>query len=49
MRNRQFDTIKVQCAAVDRWMVDHVQLSEEERLIWKSDTQGHEHHHPRQE
>jgi FkbM family methyltransferase len=42
MRDRSFDTVTVRCAAVERWMFDHVRLMEEERLIWKSDTQGHD-------
>jgi FkbM family methyltransferase len=42
MRDRPFDTVTVRCAAADRWMLDHVRLAEEERLIWKSDTQGHD-------
>jgi FkbM family methyltransferase len=42
MRDRPFDTLTVRCAAVDGWMREHVQLAEDERLIWKSDTQGHD-------
>jgi len=42
MRNRPFDTVMVRCAAVDRWMLEQVQLADEERLIWKSDTRGHD-------
>ena len=42
MRDRPFDTVTVRCAAVDGWMHDHVRLAEGERLIWKSDTQGHD-------
>jgi FkbM family methyltransferase len=42
MRNRTFDTVTVRCVAADRWMRDHVRLAEEERVIWKSDTQGYD-------
>jgi FkbM family methyltransferase len=42
MRNRPYDTVAVRSAAVNQWMVDHLQLAQHERLIWKSDTQGHD-------
>jgi FkbM family methyltransferase len=42
MRNRTFDTVTVRCAAVDRWMRDHVRLDEQQHVIWKSDTQGYD-------
>jgi FkbM family methyltransferase len=42
MRDRSFDTVNVPCAAVDQWMLNNIRLAEGERLIWKSDTQGHD-------
>jgi FkbM family methyltransferase len=42
MRDRPFDTIAVRCVATDRWMLEYVRPAAEERLIWKSDTQGHD-------
>jgi FkbM family methyltransferase len=42
MRNRPFDTTQVRSVAVNRWMSDHVRVAEQERIIWKSDTQGHD-------
>lgn len=42
MRDRPFDTVTVRCTAVGKWMRDHVRLADDERLIWKSDTQGHD-------
>jgi FkbM family methyltransferase len=42
MRDRPFDSVAVRCASVERWMREQVRLAEGERLIWKSDTQGHD-------
>ncbi|MEJ0018698.1 MAG: FkbM family methyltransferase [Acetobacteraceae bacterium] len=42
MRGQAFDTVSVQRAATGRWMRDNVRLADDERLIWKSDTQGYD-------
>jgi FkbM family methyltransferase len=42
MRGRPFDTITVQSVATDRWMREHISLEADDRLVWKSDTQGYD-------
>jgi FkbM family methyltransferase len=42
MRERPFDIVTVQSVATDRWMREHINLEPDDRLIWKSDTQGHD-------
>jgi FkbM family methyltransferase len=42
MRDRPFNTGTVQSVATGPWMLEHVSLDMDERLVWKSDTQGHD-------
>jgi FkbM family methyltransferase len=42
MRGRPFDTIAVQTVATDQWMNEHVRFGAQDRVIWKSDTQGYD-------
>lgn len=42
MRDRPFDTVMVKSVAADRWLVENVRVQTNERLIWKSDTQGYD-------
>jgi FkbM family methyltransferase len=42
IRGQPFDTITVQSVATDRWMRAHIRLEPDDRLVWKSDTQGYD-------
>jgi FkbM family methyltransferase len=42
IRGQPFDTITVQSVATDRWMREHIRLEPDDRLVWKSDTQGYD-------
>lgn len=42
MRDRPFNTVVVESVATDLWMSKNVRMRPDERLIWKSDTQGYD-------
>lgn len=42
MRDRSFAAIKVSCVATDRWMREGLKPGPQDRLLWKSDTQGYD-------
>ena len=42
MRGRTYNTITVKSVATERWMREHIKLQANDRLVWKSDTQGYD-------
>src|SRR6185312_12386817 len=42
MRDRRFDTIGVRAVETNRWMRENIRLPVDDRVIWKSDTQGYD-------
>lgn len=42
MRGHAFDSIIIQTVETNHWMREHIRLNVDDRLIWKSDTQGYD-------